>query len=37
MIIIFGQILKVFYRVFPPDRNADDVITWLHAHPLAIK
>jgi peroxiredoxin len=37
MIINNGQIEKVFYPVFPPDRNADDVITWLHAHPLAIK
>jgi peroxiredoxin len=33
MIIDNGQIKKVFYPVFPPDRNADDVITWLHANP----
>lgn len=37
MIIDNGQITKVFYPVFPPDRNADDVITWLRANPLAIK
>jgi peroxiredoxin len=22
-------IVKVFYPVFPPDRNADDVLAWL--------
>ena len=24
-----GTIVKVFYPVFPPDRNAGDVVTWL--------
>lgn len=24
-----GKIKKVFYPVFPPDRNADDVLVWL--------
>jgi peroxiredoxin len=24
-----GQIVKVFYPVFPPDKNADEVIDWL--------
>jgi peroxiredoxin len=24
-----GKIKKAFYPVFPPDRNADDVLTWL--------
>ena len=24
-----GRILKVFYPVFPPDRNAGDVVAWL--------
>jgi peroxiredoxin len=37
MIIENGKIKKVFYPVFPPDRNADDVIAWLLAHPLAIE
>jgi peroxiredoxin len=26
-----GVITKVFYPVFPPDRNAEDVIAWLQA------
>jgi len=26
-----GEIRKVFYPVFPPDRNASDVINWLKA------
>jgi peroxiredoxin len=29
-----GQIVKVFYPVFPPDRNAGEVLAWLEAsHP----
>ncbi len=27
-----GKIIKVFYPVFPPDRNADEVIDWLQSH-----
>ena len=27
-----GRILKVFYPVFPPDRNARDVLDWLEAN-----
>jgi peroxiredoxin len=26
-----GRITKVFYPVFPPDKNADDVLAWLRA------
>jgi len=26
-----GRIVKVFYPVFPPDRNAQDVVEWLKA------
>jgi len=26
-----GRIAKVFYPVFPPDRNAAEVVAWLHA------
>ena len=33
LILLDGQIEKVFYPVFPPDRNADDVIAWLRANP----
>lgn len=29
LIAIGGRIEKVFYPVFPPDRNADDVVAWL--------
>jgi peroxiredoxin len=29
LIIANGRIEKVFYPVFPPDRNADDVLVWL--------
>ena len=28
-----GVIEHVFYPVFPPDRNADDVIEWLRQQP----
>jgi len=27
-----GRIVKVFYPVFPPDRNAQDVLNWLEAN-----
>jgi peroxiredoxin len=26
-----GRIVRVFYPVFPPDRNADEVLAWLEA------
>lgn len=29
MVIDSGTIHKVFYPVFPPDKNADDVLVWL--------
>jgi peroxiredoxin len=32
-----GAITKLFYPVFPPDRNAEDVIAWLQAPPSAPK
>lgn len=31
MVIEDGRILKVFYPVFPPDRNAADVLAWLQS------
>jgi peroxiredoxin len=30
-----GKIVKHFYPVFPPDRNADNVLAWLHANGTA--
>jgi peroxiredoxin len=29
LVIDDGTIVKVFYPVFPPDRNAGDVLAWL--------
>ena len=29
LIIRNGKVEKVFYPVFPPDKNAEDVVTWL--------
>lgn len=34
LIVFNGQIEHVFYPVFPPDRNADDVMQWLSDHAL---
>jgi peroxiredoxin len=31
LVIDDGAITKVFYPVFPPDRNAQDVVAWLQA------
>ncbi|TVQ36112.1 MAG: peroxiredoxin [Spirochaetaceae bacterium] len=31
LIVDAGTIIKVFYPVFPPDRNADEVVAWLRA------
>jgi peroxiredoxin (alkyl hydroperoxide reductase subunit C) len=28
-----GRITKVFYPVFPPDKNAEDVVNWLRENP----
>lgn len=33
LIIDDGRISHVFYPVFPPDRNAGDVLDWLRANP----
>ena len=33
MIIDDARIVHVFYPVFPPDRNAGDVLAWLKANP----
>src|SRR5437868_11889913 len=34
LIIDNARITHVFYPVFPPDRNAGDVLTWLKEHPV---
>jgi peroxiredoxin len=34
LIVADGQIQKVFYPVFPPDKNAEEVVRWLSAQPL---
>jgi peroxiredoxin len=34
LIIDDGLITHVFYPVFPPDRNAGDVLAWLKANPV---
>ena len=31
LVIDDGKITKAFYPVFPPDKNAEDVIAWLQA------
>jgi len=31
-----GVVTAVFYPVFPPDRNAADVLAWIEAHPRGI-
>jgi peroxiredoxin (alkyl hydroperoxide reductase subunit C) len=33
MVVDDGRITKVFYPVFPPDRNAGDVLAWLQDNP----
>ena len=32
LIVRDGKIEKVFYPVFPPDKNADEVVRWLNAN-----
>jgi peroxiredoxin (alkyl hydroperoxide reductase subunit C) len=34
MIVDGGRIAHVFYPVFPPDRNAADVLAWLRDNPV---
>ncbi len=31
LVIDDGVIAKVFYPVFPPDKNAEEVVAWLQA------
>lgn len=32
LVVFDGKIRKTFYPVFPPDRNAADVLAWLRSH-----
>ena len=34
MVLRDGRIERVFYPVFPPDKNAETVIAWLTTHPV---
>jgi len=31
LVLEVGRVTKAFYPVFPPDRNAADVVAWLRA------
>jgi len=33
LVVDDGRVTHVFYPVFPPDRNADEVLAWLAANP----
>jgi peroxiredoxin (alkyl hydroperoxide reductase subunit C) len=33
LVIDDGRVTHVLYPVFPPDRNATDVLAWLRDHP----
>jgi len=35
LVVRAAGIAHVFYPVFPPDRNAADVVAWLRAHPIS--
>ena len=35
LILSNRKIEKVFYPVFPPDKHAEEVVTWLASHPQA--
>jgi peroxiredoxin len=35
LVVDDGRVTEVFYPVFPPDRNAPDVIDWLRENPRA--
>lgn len=37
LIIQDGRIERVFYPVFPPDKNAQEVIAWLSRKPLGVR
>jgi len=37
LVVDDGRVTTVFYPVFPPDRNAADVLAWLNANPRAAR
>jgi peroxiredoxin (alkyl hydroperoxide reductase subunit C) len=37
MVLEDAVIVQVFYPVFPPDKNAADVMAWLRARPAAAR
>lgn len=37
LILLDGRVEKVFYPVFPPDKNAREVIDWLSRKPLGVR
>lgn len=37
LILLDGRVEKVFYPVFPPDKNAREVIEWLSRNPLEVR
>lgn len=37
LILLDGRVEKVFYPVFPPDKNAREVIEWLSRNPLGVR
>lgn len=36
LVIRGGVIEHVFYPVFPPDRHAEEVLSWLEVHPAPL-
>lgn len=37
IILLDGRVEKVFYPVFPPDKNAQEIIAWLSRKPLGVR
>lgn len=37
LILLDGRIEQVFYPVFPPDKNAQEIIAWLSRNPLGVR
>jgi peroxiredoxin len=33
LVALHGRIIKLFYPVFPPDKNAEDVVAWIQQQP----